>query len=427
MSGLPPSKRKRIRLWGATFGILSAVCVAGFVATGSLSRYVDARAARRLIASGELERARDPLERWIKADPDDAEAYFLRAQIESAGGRSAEAFRDLDRSQWLGFAERPIYRLRALILVRLGRFFEAEPILLHLLDESSHPDPQADEALTRIFLETYRLENAIAFLNRWVRDAPRDPKPYLWWTEIDERPEVDNPEAMERHFRMALSLDPNLDRARLGLANTLRRLHRFAEAVLEYSAYLARRPHEVAGYIGLAQIARQQGDEAAALGFAEQALRIDSKSTEVQKLLAAIEIRRGNDAAALRYLDRAIESAPLDLESMYNQSLALTRLGRKEEASQVRQRVEQLRKDQAAVLRIRDRILSDPRNNQFRYEMAQWMMEHGREDEAIRWLRQILAGEPKHLPSLRLMAEYYIRRKEVGLANYYQLLADQAP
>jgi hypothetical protein len=58
--------------------------------------------------------------------------------------------------------------------------------------------------------------------------------------------------------------------------------------------------------------------------------------------------------------------------------------------------------------------------------MAQWMLEHGREDEAMRWLRQILASEPGHLPSLCLMAKYHDRRKEPGLANYYRLLADQA-
>jgi len=367
------------------------------------------------------------LERWIKSDPDNAEAYFLRAQIAFAQGRLTEAFQDLDRAQWLGFAERPIYRLRALLLVKLGRFFEAEPILLHLLDESSEPDPQADEALARIFLETYRLENAITVLKRWVRDAPRDPKPYLWWTEIDERLEVDNPDAIERHFRTALELDPNLDAARIGLANTLRRLHRYSEAALEFEAYLARHPKDAAGYLGLAQIARQQGDEAAALDLAEKAFRIEPKSTEALKLLAAIEIRRGNDAAALQHLDRAIGSAPLDLDSLYNRLLALTRLGRKEEANEVRQRVQKLRKDQADVLRIRDRILNDPKNNDLGYEMARWMLEHGREDEAMRWLRHILASQPKHLPSLRLLADYHKRRKEQGLANYYQLLADQTP
>ncbi len=177
-----------------------------------------------------FETAVPALDRWLRASPDSAEAHFVKSQVCFELARFDETSQALDRAQWLGYPERPIYRLRALLLVRLRRYIEAEPILLHMLDESREPDPEVDEALTLVFLETYRLELAVKVIERWIRDAPRDPRPYLCWTEVDFRLEVDNAEGMERHFRTALALDPNLDRARIGLADLLSRLHRDAEA-----------------------------------------------------------------------------------------------------------------------------------------------------------------------------------------------------
>jgi tetratricopeptide (TPR) repeat protein len=386
-----------------------------------------ARAARRAVARGQWAEATAPLERWLAVRPEAAEAHFLKAQAGFQLGHLAEAEHALDRAQWLGYPERPIYRLRALVLVRRRRFIEAEPILLHLLDESPEPDPQADEALTRVFLETYRLESAVKVIQRWIRDAPRDAKPYLWWTEVDRRLEVDNPEAMERHYRSALALDPGLDEARLGLADTLRHLHKSDEAIHEYETYLARRPDDAAGHIGLTQIALEQGAAAVAARHIERALELTPENPTALKLRADIDLRRGDDVAAVLRLDQAIRANPLDVDPLYKRSLVLSRLGRHEEASVDRLKLEQLRKDQVEVVKIRDRLIAAPDNNDIRYEMARWMLEHGRDDEAIRWIQTILASQPKHLQTLQLLTRYHERRGEIGLANYYRSLAVSTP
>ena len=49
------------------------------------------------------------------------------------------------------------------------------------------------------------------------------------------------------------------------------------------------------------------------------------------------------------------------------------------------------------------------------------MMEHGHEDEGLKWTKEILRADPRHAPTHRVLAEYYARHGEPGLANYHRL------
>ncbi len=167
--------RRRIRVVVLAGGAIIGGAGLWLVARGDVAAHFAARDARSAIARQRWAEAAPALERWMAFRPESAEAHFLKARVAFEQGRLAEVGTLLDRAQWLGYPERPLYRLRALRLVRLRRFIEAEPILLHLLDESAMPDPPLDEALARVFLETYRLETAVKVLERWIRDDPRDP------------------------------------------------------------------------------------------------------------------------------------------------------------------------------------------------------------------------------------------------------------
>jgi tetratricopeptide (TPR) repeat protein len=367
-----------------------------------------------------------PLETWLKRRPDSAEANYLRARAEFAAGRITEARQLVDRAEYLGYPARPVYRLRAILLTRAGMFIEAEPILLNLLNESQEPDPELDEALTRVYLETYRLELAAKVIQRWIADAPKDPKPYVWQTEIDSRLEVDNPGVEERHYRAALTLDPDLASARLGLARSLAKLHRDDEAIKEYDAYIAANPRDVQGVLGLGEIRLKHGELDAARKLIDLALELEPANAVAAKQRATLDIRRGDLAVALEHLTTAIKADPLDVDALYQRMLTFTRLGRKDEAEADKRMLDKLREDQLAVVRLRDRLLGDPNNIDLRIQMASWMLQHGRDDQAIRWLRNILASQPGNTSANLLMADYHERRGEVGLANHYRLLGETA-
>ena len=47
-----------------------------------------------------------------------------------------------------------------------------------LLLSSSKPDPEADEALAKCYLETFQLAQAESVIEKWIHDAPGDVKPH---------------------------------------------------------------------------------------------------------------------------------------------------------------------------------------------------------------------------------------------------------
>ena len=296
--------------------------------------------------------------------------------------------------------------------------------MIRLLTASAAPDPEADEALARIFLESYRLEPAARVIERWIRDAPRDGKPYLWLTEVDRRLRGDHPEVMEEHYRTALKLDQGLDKARLGLADMLLEQRRLDEAAREYAAYVGRKPDDAIGHLGLGRVALGRGDVEDAARHLDRALALSPGDPVALKERALVDTRLGDDEAAVRRLSEAIRADALDDGSLYNRAIALRRLGRDAEAEADSRKLERLREDQAEVLKIREKLMADPKNNEVRSVLARWMFEHGRDEEGLRWVRQILAVDPRHRETNQLLVDYYERKGEPGRANYYRLMAE---
>ena len=89
--------------------------------------------------------------------------------------------------------------------------------------------------------------------------------------------------------------------------------------------------------------------------------------------------------------------------------------------------LDRLKRDQADLLAIRGRILAEPGNNDLRARIAAWMFAHGRDQEGLGWAMAALSSDPGHLPTCRLLADYYAARPaEAGLANFYRLKAASA-
>ncbi len=200
----------------------------------------EATVARLAVADGRYERADEAVTIWLRAVPDSAEAHFLKGRVAVAMSRLPEAAHELKRAQTLGVPRDLLAVLQALIALKLGRPSEAEPALKRAFAEYRKPDRQINEALAKLYLETYDLTRAGLVLDRWARDFPDDPKPYLWRAEVDSRAGPD-PRAVEIDYREALRRDPSLAAARLGLAEELRKAHRNAEAAPEFEA-LSRTP-----------------------------------------------------------------------------------------------------------------------------------------------------------------------------------------
>jgi Flp pilus assembly protein TadD len=403
---------------------LGWIVVAGFEFQEHRAVERDAQAAREALAGGRAVRARDPLGRWLRARPNSAEAHALLAEIELAEADFGKVKPAFNEARALGYPEAKLERIRAIWLARLGRYAEAEPILTRLWESQPKTDPAVDEALARIFLKTYRLRKAQAVIERWIQDAPADGRPFLWLTEIDRRTEVDNPESWERHYREALRRDPELDPARHGLAESLRKVHRNEESAREYAHYLARHPDDPVALTGAGLNALELGNLAEAVQLLDRALALAPTNSAALKGRAEVDLQHGDLASAGRRLDQAVKANPFDDEALHVRARVRALLGDTAGAQADRAAFDRLKKDQAELLEMRSRLLDNPSDNDTRSKAAAWCLAHGREQDGLEWAMAVLANDPNHAPTCLLLANYYSQRPDgAGLANFYRLKA----
>lgn len=382
----------------------------------------EATLAREALANQRWTDAREAINRWTRMRPRDPEPHFLKARIALAEGNGKESADELTLARELGYPLVAINRFDGLVKARIGRKAEAEPVLAQTFESTSEPDPELYESLARIYLETYRFGPASRILDRWIRDVPRDAKPYLWYTEIDTRAKA-GPAVIEGHFKAALERDPNLDAARLGLAEILRKDGRPRDAEPEYERYLSRNGKDVVALVGAARNAVALDNEPAAIRHLEQALAVAPDDSEALRELAAIDQRHGNYARALERLNRALRTDPFDIEALYSRSLALARLGRTNDSRADQRKMHELKREREELVKMRDQLLTEPRNVDVQYRLARWYLSHGREEEGKRMAELIVASHTDFGPANRLLADFYDRHGDVGRANFYRMRA----
>jgi predicted Zn-dependent protease len=378
----------------------------------------------RALADGELAQASETVDQWLTSSPNSAEAHYFKARIAWAKNDLATADHELATARTLGYDWTPLARLRGLLLARANRTSEAEPLLRDAFYDSRELDLEVAEALTKLYLGTFRLGEAAMILDRWSRERPDDARPYFLHTEIDTRIDAASDIIIAR-CRAALERDPGLDQARLRLAEELRKQQQNAEAAGEYLLYLARKHDDPLGYLGAGQNAVDLGEFAQATHFLDQTLALTPLDPVALAARGALEQRQGNREEALHYFDRAVKSDPFDHGNRYQRMLILASLGKKDEAKSECKTIERLKNDQARFDQITRELVSKPLDAQLRCEAANWLMEHGHEDEAVDWANLVLRSDPSHPGMNRLLADFYRKKGQLGRANLHEASALQ--
>jgi tetratricopeptide (TPR) repeat protein len=366
--------------------------------------------------------ARAPLAQWLRRRPRAAEPYYYQAWLSLVDEQPRDAVAAVDEARRLGYDTSRIDILSAIYHARADRFGDAEPILERAFLQESEPQEMVAKALARIYLSSYRLDRAIKVIERWQILVPEDPEPYIWSNEIASRSDVE-PAVLVQNYRAALERDPNLDKARVGLATALAKDRRFDESNQEFQDYLKRNPKDAAAYVGLGRNAFQQGNIEESSKYFESALEVNPREPEALKELGQIDLRLGRLQKARERLQLLAEIQPFDHEVRYSYAQALKLTGDEERSRAEIDVAGRLRKEHDQIVQLRYEVLKNPRDLAARFQVAQWMMEHGHEDEGLKWTTEILRANPRHAPTHRILANYYGKRGEVGLANYHRLSA----
>jgi tetratricopeptide (TPR) repeat protein len=416
----PPAARHPRR---AIVLIILAVAAAGvYLAYDQYRLFRLGRTVRRGFAARRFEEARDPLQRWLRAQPRSAEARYYEAWLALADQQPRHAVEAMEQARKLGCDLVLLAPLAGIVRARAGQVNDAEPVLRQALLQKREPQTEVARELALIYLSTYRLLEAAEVIERWKALAPQDPHPYLWSNEIASRSDTE-PSVQIRNYRAALERDPNLDQARLGLAEQLSRDRRFDEAKQEYHAYLERNPRDATALVGLGRNAFQNGDLDGATRSFEAALAVDPHNPEALKELALADLRVGRFARACQRFEILTRIEPYDHEIRYTYAQALRAKGDAALARSQAEMAARLRQEHDHVLQLRDKLLKDPSDQESRFEVARWMLEHGHAEEGLRWTKEILRADPRHAPTHRALADYYDKQGDAGLANYHRLRA----
>jgi tetratricopeptide (TPR) repeat protein len=389
-----------------------------------------ARAVRQEFAARNINAAREPLRRWLELRPQSGEAHYYHGWQALADDQPHVAVEAIKQAQALNFDPALMTGLSAIWEARSGRFKEAEPILARAYHAQTEPRDMIARELARIYLSTYRFDQADGPLERWRSLAPADPQPYLWRNEILARAGAE-PQLLVQNYRAALERDVNLDKARLGLAQQLSKARQLDESEQEYRAYLERKPNDPVALLGLGRNAFQQGDIDSARRHFEAALKSDPRQVEALKELGQIDLRLGRYQQACESLKQLTRIDPFDTEVRYTYAQALKLAGDLTQAKAELANAARLRKDNDEIIRLRDIVRKDPSNLAARFQVARWMFDHGQDDEGLNWTKEILRADPGHVPTHTFLVEYYTRTGQAGLANFHRVMAtaghNQAP
>ena len=235
--------------------------------------------------------------------------------------------------------------------------------------------------------------------------------------------EVDNSEALETHYREALDRDPDLDAARLGLAETLQEVapQRRRQPWNLRSIWRATNPTRPRSQAPGATTS-SSGDLESAIRRLDRALAIDARdparSRGVPRSTSRAENRRKRSNASTA----ALEIDRFDTEALYSRGRIRAVLGDAAGGKQDLESFKRYTNDHAELLELRGLLMDKPQQQLAPLKVAAWMFAHGRDADGLGWAKAVLASDPDHAETNALLAEYYSKRpSDAGLANFYRL------
>jgi predicted Zn-dependent protease len=311
-------------------------------------------------------------------------------------------------------------RQEALGLAEQGRFDAAEP-RLQTLAEHRPEDVEIVRALALGYLRTGRDAQAETFLDRWCQAASGSVEPYqqrLDWLVKQQR----MPQALD-DARHVLQLNPGDQAMRRKLATLLLMNGHYSEAEAECRRSLDAAPGDPnLGYM-LATIYQRQGKFDAAADVADRVLRAQPDFTRAMLLRGELHLEAKQPEAAVPLLRKAADvQSPVQIEALYQLSVALARVGRDKDAQQV---VAEMQWRQALELWAKD--TQRDTNLVLQGRVVDALLAAGHMPEAIRFLNNIVRESPSAAAPHQLLASLYEKQGQPERAAEHRRRAGLKP
>jgi tetratricopeptide (TPR) repeat protein len=413
---------------------------------GSTPEY-DFLVARQFELDGQIDEALAAYQRALAKDPDSPFLHRATAELLARSGRVEDALPYAERAQQLQPDDEDL-RLFLGTLYRIRKDTASAERMLRK-DDGTPLDPDAALLLYGLYSDTDRLDAALDVAKWMVRTDPKNLRSHFALARVYER--MERPVDAERALRAGLAHNPGSLAVYAGLARGRRQRGDRAGEVQIYREVLRRRPNHHATLVALgdALIDMQRlGEARRTLEIVEKEHPDDLRSIVrlgyldlEQKRFPAAEARFGRvlasnpEQAEVHYflgtarrqannLDGAIEEyerVPADHERYLDARLQLAAIYERRhdyvralgEAEAVRQRFPSRQIDlyvaslraktgdfDGAVAFLKTLLAASPGDEEVLYNLGVLHGEASRQDEALRYMEQVLAKKPEHAGAL---------------------------
>ncbi len=414
-------KRPRVLL---AAGVL---VLAGVLGGPHLWAWYQLAAGRSALEHYRAAEAREHLARCLAVWPSSVEANLLAARAARRLGELDEAGRRLDDCRRLAGeqASGDIALEWALLQAARGDLPLVEEHLLARLARDPEAAPLILEALAAGYQRMVRVHEALRCLNDWLRLQPDNPQA-LSQRGATHRQVGATKKAVD-DYQALLRVDPGNDAGRRMLAKCLVDVGRYEEALGHLEILLRREPADPE-LLTLAGRARYD------LGQKEEARKALQAVAEAHpdygpalKELGRIEAAAGDDAAAERWLRKAVGRLPYDYQTVFALGQSLERQGRLQEAKQFSERAQRLKDRLERVAEIQRRDMSErPFDPALRVELGRLLASLGQKEGGSRWLLTAVQLDPGNVAAHAALADYYEETGDTARAATHRRLAAEA-
>ena len=397
-------------------------------------------------------------------------AHLIEGNVDSAAGFAAR-FVELAPENIAG------RKLLAMLRLQAEKYAEVETLLQPVLD-ANPDDLGAMKLLANALIKSGKTDEGIAVLARLAELQP---------DSAEARVQLgaglllsgDSSEAVH-HIESALELNPEFQQADILLVLNHVRKQEYDAAITAAKAYVARNPVSVTPYNLLARVYLAAGRQSEAIETLNKALKIDPGDPGANQSLAQIaaseqrydealgyyatilehhenalnallesarlEARKGNEEAAVAFLQRAVDAHPTVVQPRLMLGRYFLSTGKSERVAPLFATLDNIQRQSPEVLQLlalaqlsdkshieaqqtlEQLLESNPENAGNHYLMAQAAAGAGDNERLLSELLRALELEPDHLPARLALARYYLAESEMeNLEAQLGQLADRAP
>jgi len=387
--------------------------------------------AQIAMAEGNLNRATELLDGYVKARPGDGQALLMLASTHMRQGRHARATQLMQDA--LKAKDSPQFRTAlGLSLLQSGQASMAESELA----KAYKADPRqtyAGLALVTVHLRDKQVPKALAVADSLARAHPNNATVQM--VQAYAKAQARDYAGSRAGYEKALKLDPGQLEAKLGLARVDALTGNFDAAEQRLKQVLKEQPNNVNVQFELALNSELRGRDDEALKWLESTAAVSGpRDTRVNFALVAWHLRKAQPARALEAAKQLLAKLPEDVEAL--QAYAAAQLANGDAAGArstltgasrragfdtprlvevARQQVES-QDLKGAAYSLEKAINGTPNDLAATAMLSSVELAQGNLPQAEQHARQVLAASPKSALGHNLLAEVALRRGQPGPA-----------